>query len=277
MISSKILTNVLFEQMQTNISRSPKPQYFQSTMLPPPPLPPMARPVAIIRSTGDVTMSGNNSPPASITPPGSESGVSPADDVPEISPSPPLSPGSHDRRKSPSQRNSVPTSSPYSPNRDYSFNHFHGQPGHVGSTCGETSDVSSNSERSPFQIFSYSPSISGMSGVISPTNLSMYSPGVSTSRGTPRSSSIPRWSGPLFALDQEDFSMITHSGTSSEANAIILMDDGAPTGQDHTNQCCNSANLMCDADRFFQSGVTGDALDNSAPREPDPLHTPKSP
>lgn len=100
-------------------------------MLPPPPLPPMARPVAIIRSTGDVTMSGTNSPPASITPPGSE--ASPADEVPEISSSPPLSPGSHDRRKSPSQRNSVPTSSPYSPNRDYSFNHFHGQPGHVGS------------------------------------------------------------------------------------------------------------------------------------------------
>jgi nuclear factor I len=115
-------------QMQTNMSRSPKTQYFPSTMLPPPPLPPMARPVAIIRSTGDVTLSGTNSPPASITPPCSE--ASPADDVPEISSSPPLSPGSHERRKSP-QRNSVPTSSPYSPTRDYSFNHFHGQPGHV--------------------------------------------------------------------------------------------------------------------------------------------------
>lgn len=112
--------------------RSPKSQYFPSTMLPPPPLPPMARPVAIIRSTGDVNMSGTNSPPTSITPPGSE--TSPANDVPELSSSPPLSPGSQDRRKSPSQRNSVPTSSPYSPNRDYSFNHFHPQPGHVGST-----------------------------------------------------------------------------------------------------------------------------------------------
>lgn len=36
-------------------------------MLPPPPLPPMARPVAIIRSTGDLSII--NSPPASITPP----------------------------------------------------------------------------------------------------------------------------------------------------------------------------------------------------------------
>lgn len=268
--------------MQTNISRSPKPQYFPSTMLPPPPLPPMARPVAIIRSTGDVTMSGTNSPPTSITPPGSETGVSPADEVPDISSSPPLSPGSHDRRKSPSQRNSVPVSSPYSPNRDFSFNHFHGQPGHVGSTCGETSGARSDTAFSLLQIFSYSPSISGMSGVISPTNLSMYSPGVSTSRGTPRSSTIPRWSGPLFTLDQEDFSMITHpvSAASSEANAIILMDDAAAaaaTAPDHTAQCCNSASLMCDADRFFQSGVTGDTLENSANREPDPMPTPKSP
>ncbi|KRT81023.1 hypothetical protein AMK59_5807 [Oryctes borbonicus] len=128
-------------QMQTNISRSPKPQYFPS-LLPPPPLPPMARPVAIIQSTGDVSMTGTNSPPASITPPSSE--TSPADEVPEISSSPPLSPGSHERRKSPSQRNAVPTSSPYSPSRDYSFNHFHGQPGHVGSVYPLVSNARSN-------------------------------------------------------------------------------------------------------------------------------------
>lgn len=128
--------------MQTSMSRSPKSQYFPSTMLPPPPLPPMARPVAIIRSTGDVSLSGTNSPPASITPPGSE--TSPANDVPELNSSPPLSPGSQDRRKSPSQHNSVPTSSPYSPNRDYSFNHFHPQPGHVGSICCVTSTTGIN-------------------------------------------------------------------------------------------------------------------------------------
>lgn len=125
-----------FSQMQTNLSRSPKPQYFPSTMLPPPPLPPMARPVALIRSTVDASMTvGANSPPASITPPCSE--TSTAEDVPDISSSPPLSPGRHgDRRKSPSQRSSVPPTSPYSPNRDY-FNHFHGQPpGHVGSMQG---------------------------------------------------------------------------------------------------------------------------------------------
>lgn len=151
--------------MQSSLSRSPKPQYFPSTMLPPPPLPPMARPVAIIRSTGEVSMSGPNSPPPNITPPCSD--ASPPEEVnfimrsklvrandnksysfffltlfkvwftlqvPELSSSPPLSPGSHERRKSPSQRNSVPTSNPYSPTRDYSsFSHFHGQQGHVGS------------------------------------------------------------------------------------------------------------------------------------------------
>ncbi|KAK4871717.1 hypothetical protein RN001_015841 [Aquatica leii] len=242
-------------QMQSSMSRSPKSQYFPSTMLPPPPLPPMARPVAIIRSTGDVTMSGTNSPPASITPPGSE--ASPANDVPELSSSPPLSPGSQDRRKSPSQRNSVPTSSPYSPNRDYSFNHFHPQPGHL---------------------FSYQ-NMSGMSGVISPTNLSMYSPNVNTARGTQRSNVIPRWSTPLFTLDQEDFSMITHpvSGSNPEAGTVILMDDTGTTGSaSEHNQCCTSSNLMCEADRFFQAGVPGDGLENST-RDNDSLPTPKSP
>ncbi|XP_066255240.1 nuclear factor 1 B-type isoform X1 [Euwallacea similis] len=232
-------------QMQSNLSRSPKPQYFSSTMLPPPPLPPMARPVAIIRSTGEVAMGGTNSPPPNITPPCSD--ASPPEEVPELSSSPPLSPGSHDRRKSPTQRNSVPTSNPYSPSRDYtSFNHFHGQPGHL---------------------FSY-PSMTGMSGVISPTNLTMYSPNVNTTRGSTRASNMPRWSTPLFNLDQEDFNMITH-GANPEQNTIILMDESAAAaaGAEHSAQCCNNANLMCDADRFFQAGDTLDTSASSANRD----------
>ncbi|XP_066158643.1 nuclear factor 1 B-type isoform X3 [Euwallacea fornicatus] len=232
-------------QMQSNLSRSPKPQYFSSTMLPPPPLPPMARPVAIIRSTGEVAMGGTNSPPPNITPPCSD--ASPPEEVPELSSSPPLSPGSHDRRKSPTQRNSVPTSNPYSPSRDYtSFNHFHGQPGHL---------------------FSY-PSMTGMSGVISPTNLTMYSPNVNTTRGSTRASNMPRWSTPLFNLDQEDFNMITH-GANPEQNTIILMDESAAAaaGAEHSAQCCNNANLMCDADRFFQAGDTLDSSASSANRD----------
>lgn len=231
-------------QMQSNMSRSPK-QYFSTTMLPPPPLPPMARPVAIIRSTNDVNMSGTNSPPVSITPPGSE--ASPVDEVPEINTSPPLSPHGHERRKSPSLRNSIPTSGSYSPTRDYAFNHFHaGQPGHL---------------------FNYP---MAMSGVISPTNLSMYTPGSTPNRGT-RCSTIPRWNPPqLFTLDQEDF-MISHpvAGSNAETNTIILMDDGTSataSAADHNAQCCNNHTLtqLCDADRFFQ---TAEGLEHATQRE----------
>lgn len=128
-------------------------------------------------------------------------------------------------------------------------------------------------------LFSYQ-SMSGMSGVISPTNLSMYSPNVNTARGTQRSNMIPRWSTPLFTLDQEDFSMITHpvSGSNPETGTVILMDDTATTGSaSEHNQCCTSSNLMCEADRFFQASVPGDGLDTSSTRDNESIPTPKSP
>lgn len=153
------------EYQVQHVSRSPKSQYPQySTMLPPPPLPPMARPVAIIRSTGDLTMV--SSPPSSITPPtvsvssphhstesevtastngraSSLSGVSSTNgnsslnssntvttNGTEISSSPPLSPQTHIdvSRKSLARI----SSSPYPTSRDYaSFNHFHSQSAQV--------------------------------------------------------------------------------------------------------------------------------------------------
>lgn len=109
-------------------------------MLPPPPLPPMARPVAIIRSTGDLTMV--NSPPSSITPPSMSSpsgsggqqqdqhGVDPNmtdqhQQQSDMNGSPPLSPQSQidENRKSLTR---IP--SPYSTGREYTFNHYHTQP-----------------------------------------------------------------------------------------------------------------------------------------------------
>lgn len=130
------------------------------------------------------------------------------------------------------------------------------------------------------QLFSY-PSMTGMSGVISPTNLSMYSTGMNTPRGTPRSSAIPRWSTPLFTLDQEDFSMITHpvTGSNAETNTIILMDEASATTStsDHTAQCCNNTNLMCDADRFFQSNVAAEGLEHATQRDQESLPASKSP
>ncbi|XP_037925626.1 nuclear factor 1 X-type isoform X2 [Hermetia illucens] len=241
-----------------HVGRSPKSQYAQySTMLPPPPLPPMARPVAIIRSTGDLTMVG--SPPSSITPPAGASGTitssphhhhqhqhSSATDpdsvvtnsstpvhsssgssnggggssagggspsasasnnnsgnigtgTGELSSSPPLSPAhSMDTSRKPLTRLS---SNPYPTGREYApFNHFHTQ---------------------PTPILGYTSSISTMSGVISPTNLSLYSSPVTTPRTTPRA----RWNAPF--LMEEDFNMITHpvSNNNPETNSVILMDE----------------------------------------------------
>jgi nuclear factor I len=119
--------------VQQNLSRSPKSQQYPQynhTMLPPPPLPPMARPVAIIRSS-DLTMV--NSPPTSITPPTTMSSPHQehqdsqmAAGSTDLSSSPPLSPQSQMDRKSLTR-----IASPYSTGREYTFNHFHSQPAQV--------------------------------------------------------------------------------------------------------------------------------------------------
>lgn len=127
------------------MSRGPKvqssyPQY--SSMLPPPPLPPMARPVAIIRSTGDLSVA--NSPPNSVTSPHSgtpipsphhhdqiESASSSAVDTPNNQTSPPLSPQNQSDISIERHNKSglARITSPYlsSSGRDYPFNHFHPQ------------------------------------------------------------------------------------------------------------------------------------------------------
>lgn len=108
-------------------------QYYPSSMLPPPPPAPMARPVAIIRSTGELTATNSNSPPTSSTSPtdpgelasnqeqmaaaaavglvssGCQSSVDPAG------------------RKSPAR---ILVTAPHT-SREYTFAHFHSQPGQV--------------------------------------------------------------------------------------------------------------------------------------------------
>ncbi|XP_041983421.1 nuclear factor 1 X-type isoform X12 [Aricia agestis] len=97
------------QQLQVHsLSRSPKP-YFQ---LPPPPLPPMARPVTIIRSTTS-ELSGVGVGSVGM---GGVGGGSPSS--PEVR-SPPTSP----RRRSPHYRDCHPPIS--------HFNHFHAQPQQV--------------------------------------------------------------------------------------------------------------------------------------------------
>lgn len=119
--------------------RSPKSQYPQySTMLPPPPLPPMARPVAIIRSTTDLTTMVN-SPSSSITPPSGSAMSSPHQEHAsdpnsmsqpgsEMNTSPPMSPQA---QMDVNRKSLTRISSPYSTGREYTFNHFHTQPAQV--------------------------------------------------------------------------------------------------------------------------------------------------
>ncbi|XP_023951105.2 nuclear factor 1 B-type isoform X3 [Bicyclus anynana] len=103
------------QQLQVHsLSRSPKP-YFTSSMLPPPPLPPMARPVTIIRSTAsEVGVGVGSASPAS----------------PELR-SPPTSP----RRRSPHYRDCHPPHPPHPTHPTHPplshFNHFHAQPQQV--------------------------------------------------------------------------------------------------------------------------------------------------
>ncbi|XP_053967678.1 uncharacterized protein LOC128869194 isoform X1 [Anastrepha ludens] len=270
-----------------------------STMLPPPPLPPMARPVAIIRSTGDLTMV--ESPPSSVTPPNvshstkepscqqqsqrqqdqqghqhqtqshtqqhsqhtsvehgepnnqtvppngstsvngskrsgnsvssttdaitvtssnvqtntsltsgsNNSSSSSTDIVVASSPPPPLSPQGHIdvvRSTKPSAGRIASQSYSSATSREY-FNHFHTQAA---------------------PLLGYTSSISTISGVISPTNLSLYSsPITGAANASHRSTSRPRWNPPF--LMEDEFSMMTHSvpSTNSDNVPVILMEDAS--------------------------------------------------
>lgn len=76
------------------------------------------------------------------------------------------------------------------------------------------------------QLFSYSSSLSNMSGVISPTNLSLYSTPITAA---PRTSARTRWNTSVIL--EEDFNMAAQhpsamSNPNSDANSIILMEEG---------------------------------------------------
>ncbi|XP_059352320.1 nuclear factor 1 A-type-like isoform X2 [Daphnia carinata] len=144
--------------------------YYATSMLPPPPPPVMARPVAIIRST-DMT----NSPPPSVTPPPLGVGENSSSGGGGGNRGPPLSPtsigsnaasdsqvlqhgrgGSGGGGSSSGGPVSSAGSSSFGSGRDYTFSHLHAQSG---------------------QLFTYTNigPVGGMSGVISPTNLSLFS------------------------------------------------------------------------------------------------------
>lgn len=62
-----------------------------------------------------------------------------------------------------------------------------------------------------------------MTGVISPTNLSLYSSSLNT---VPRSRG-PRWNSVNSFMMEDDFHLISHPGSnSSEGHSVLLMDEG---------------------------------------------------
>ncbi|XP_033334628.1 nuclear factor I isoform X3 [Megalopta genalis] len=177
-------------------------QYYPSSMLPPPPPAPMARPVAIIRSTGELTATSSNSPPTSSTSPTDPSELAPSQEQMAAAAVGLVGSGCQSSvdpagRKSPAR---ILVTAPHT-SREYTFAHFHSQPGQ--------------------QIFTY-PTISSMSGVISPTNLSLFSSPVSVTRPVATQRSVsnvpPRWNTAPFINLEDDYNMIAPiiTGTASE-------------------------------------------------------------
>ncbi|XP_011299235.1 nuclear factor 1 X-type isoform X2 [Fopius arisanus] len=189
-------------------------QYYPSSMLPPPPPAPMARPVAIIRSTGELSATGSTSPPNSSTSPIDPADLNSTSQDQQLAAAAAaaaavglVGPGCQSSvdatgRKSPAR---ILVTAPHT-SREYTFAHFHSQPGQ--------------------QIFTY-PTISSMSGVISPTNLSLFSSPVSVTRPVATQRSVtsipPRWNTAPFINLEDDYNMIAPiiAGTPGEASTSI--------------------------------------------------------
>ncbi|XP_017793494.1 PREDICTED: nuclear factor 1 B-type isoform X2 [Habropoda laboriosa] len=178
-------------------------QYYPSSMLPPPPPAPMARPVAIIRSTGELTAASSNSPPTSSTSPTDPAELAPNQEQMAAAAAVGLVSSGCQSSVDPAGRKSparILVTAPHT-SREYTFAHFHSQPGQ--------------------QIFTY-PTISSMSGVISPTNLSLFSSPVSVTRPVATQRSVsnvpPRWNTAPFINLEDDYNMIAPiiTGTASE-------------------------------------------------------------
>ncbi|XP_060807629.1 nuclear factor 1 X-type isoform X3 [Amyelois transitella] len=173
------------QQLQVHsLSRSPKP-YFSSSMLPPPPLPPMARPVAIIRSTASEMGGGGCGSPSS----------------PEVR-SPPASP----RRRSPHYRTDCHPPISH-------FNHFHSQPQQVFS-YGSLGGVGLGGTVSGVGAGGGAV-LAGGGGVSPPGGLGLYAPRASTR-------APPRWNAPFPTLEDEFNIMATPAGPD---HVVLLDDE----------------------------------------------------
>ncbi|XP_041356700.1 nuclear factor 1 X-type-like isoform X2 [Gigantopelta aegis] len=187
---SDFVTLVCQEAQNTHNQSSPSsppmksptklPHFFAPGMLPPPPPPPpnLARPVAILKNSDGImpisSISGSSTPSTStISTTSSLAGSSAVDTLAM----------SRTIMSSPFTMLSRP---------EHTFHHIHPQ-GH--------------------QVFTY-PSISpvnAISGMISPTTLSLIASPVATPRTTPRTTPIPRWTTPFIPLDENvDYNMLAN-------------------------------------------------------------------
>ncbi|XP_025111030.1 nuclear factor 1 A-type-like isoform X2 [Pomacea canaliculata] len=175
-------------------------QFFSPGMLPPPPPPPpnLARPVAIHRtSDGQSTVVSSANMPTSTS--ASNSSVSGSTQGGGLTSSPSTPPPSRGVVSSPF---TVLSSRP-----EHAFSHIHPQ-GH--------------------QVFTY-PSLSpvnAISGVISPTTLSLIASPMATPRTTPRSTPIPRWTTPFIPLDENvDYSMLANIMPTVNPDEALLSEE----------------------------------------------------
>jgi len=169
-------------------SPSKIPQFYAQNMLPPPPPAPVARPVAIIRSSDGTTTVASTS---TLT-------ISPSSSGTSTSPTPNLT-------SSAAMNRGI---SPYTVlsqgRQDHAFTHIHPQ--------------------AP-QMFTY-PSLSPISGVISPTTLSLIASPGQTPRTTPRTTPIPgRWSSSFIMDDSMDYNMMVNFSSANNPEDNIMQEE----------------------------------------------------
>jgi nuclear factor I len=222
-------------------SRSPKlsshshHHYYNTSisMLPPPPPAPMARPVPIIRSpiiescSPEMGVTSSPSPPLRSVSNHNNSGHD-SSSVASVVIQHVRGDGTEVRVSSPQTMNVGIGDSIVSPvNRSVMSSPF------TTLTRPDHSTFAHVSHHSVSQLFTY-PSInqvSGMSGVISPTNLTMFTSPVTTPRTTPRTTPIPRWntSSTFIPLDENlDYGMMAglmQSSTNPDVDPPHIIED----------------------------------------------------
>ncbi|XP_055884977.1 nuclear factor 1 X-type-like isoform X2 [Biomphalaria glabrata] len=193
---------------QNSPIRSPSrlTQFFSPGMLPPPPPPPpnLARPVAILQTSDGHTVLNSQSSAGSnsVNHHVSQGGVSSSPTTPPVS--------------------RTIMSSPFNllSRSEHAFTHIHPQ---------------------AFTYPSISP-VNAISGVISPTTLSLISSPMATPRTTPRSTPIPKWSSSFITMDENmDYSMLANIMPTVNTDEALLGEDRYFSAV-HSNESLDSSN-----------------------------------